>query len=194
MGEYTTAADDNLLGIGDKAQLNELEAKGVLRAEEYMLDLDDSVEISTGLILDIHRTAFGEIYEWAGKWRNKDLQVGAYIPPRHFDVPRLMAEFTYDLRYRLQNKVDKYKDTEALVRELAWAHHRMVHIHPFVNGNGRSARLITNLLAYMHGYQSVELYQRDGDGRKKYLQAVKLADTYDFSELEQMIREQLKPL
>ncbi|MFT2011461.1 Fic/DOC family protein [Pontibacter sp. 13R65] len=189
MGEYTTAADDNLLGIGDKAQLNEMEAKGVLRAEEYMLDLDFPVEITTSLILDIHRTAFGEIYEWAGKWRDKDLQVGSYIPPKHFNVPRLMAEFTYDLNYRLQNTDGN--DSEALVRELAWAHHRMVHIHPFVNGNGRSARLITNLMAYMHGYQSVELYQREGDGRKKYLQAVKLADTYDFSELEQIIRGQL---
>ncbi|TPE41071.1 Fic/DOC family protein [Pontibacter mangrovi] len=192
MGEYTTAADDNLLGISDKAQLNELEAKGVLRAEEFMLDLDFPVKISTSLILDIHRTAFGEIYEWAGKWRNKDLQVGFYTPPKFFDVPRLMSEFIYDLNYRLQNL--NSNDTNALVKELAWAHHRTVHIHPFVNGNGRSARLITDLLAYMHGYQSVELYQREGDGRKKYLQAVKLADTYDFSELEQMIRAQLKPL
>lgn len=192
MGEYTTAADDNLLGIGDKALLNELEAKGVLRAEEYMLDLDFPVEITTSLILDIHRTAFGEIYEWAGKWRYKDLQVGSYIPPKYFDVPRLMSEFIYGLNYRLQNLYSN--DTDALVRELAWAHHRMVHIHPFVNGNGRSARLITDLLAYMHGYQSVELYQREGDSRKKYLQAVKFADTYDFSELEQMIRGQLKPL
>jgi len=192
MGEYTTAADDNLLGIGDKTQLNELEAKGVLRAEEYMLDLDFPVEITTNLVLDIHKTTFGEIYEWAGKWRNKDLQVGSYIPPKYFDVPRLMSEFIYNLNYRLQNMVSN--DTEAIAGELAWAHHKMVHIHPFVNGNGRSARLITNLLAYMHGYQSVELYQREGDGRKKYLQAVKLADTYDFSELEQMIRGQLKPL
>lgn len=192
MGEYTAAADDNLLGIGDKAQLNELEAKGVLRAEEYMLDLDVPIEITTSLILNIHRTAFGEVYDWAGKWRNRDLQVGPYTPPRFFDVPRLMSEFCYDLKYRLQNL--KENDTDALVRELAWAHHRMVHIHPFVNGNGRSARLITDLLAYMHGYQSVELYQREGDGRKKYLQAVKLADTYDFLELEQMIREQLKAL
>lgn len=190
MGEYTTAADDNLLGIGDKAQLNELEAKGILRAEEFMLDLDFPVEITTSLILDIHRTAFGEIYEWAGKWRNRDLQVGSYTPPRFFNVPRLMSEFIHNLNFRLQ---DLY-GADALIRELAWAHHTMVHIHPFVNGNGRSARLITNLLAYMHGYQSVELYQREGDSRKKYLQAVKLADTYDFSELEQMIREQLKPL
>ncbi|WP_266206380.1 Fic/DOC family protein [Pontibacter kalidii] len=192
MGEYTTAADDNLLGIADKAQLNELEAKGVLRAEEYMLDLDFPVEITTSLILDIHRTAFGEVYEWAGKWRNKDLQVGSYTPPRFFDIPRLMSEFIYDLNYRLQNLDNN--NTNTLVRDLAWAHHKMVHIHPFVNGNGRSARLITDLLAYMHGYQSVELYQREGDGRKKYLQAVKLADTHDFSELEQMIRAQLKPL
>lgn len=190
MGEYTTAADDNLLNIGDKDQLNELEAKGVLRAEEFILDLDYPIDVSTSLLLEIHRVAFGEIYEWAGTWRKKDLQVGAHTPPKFYDIPRLMGEFIYELnRYFLPAK-----NEEELVRLLSWAHHKLVYIHPFINGNGRSSRLLTDLLAYMHGYQSVELYQRDGEGRKKYLQAVKLADTHDFSELEQMIREQLKPL
>lgn len=188
MGEYTTAADENLLGIADKGQLNELEAKGVLKAEELILDLDFPVEISTTLLLDLHKTAFGEIYEWAGVWRKKDLQVGSYVPPKFYDVPRLMGEFIYEMnKYWLP-----VKGEEDLVKLLAWAHHRMVHIHPFINGNGRSSRLLTDLLAYMHGYQSVQLYHRDGEGRKKYLQAIKLADTHDFSDLENMIREQLR--
>ncbi|PRY13727.1 Fic/DOC family protein [Pontibacter ummariensis] len=118
MGEHTTAADDDLLGIGDNAHLNELEAKGVLRAEEYMIDLDFPVEITTSLILDIHRTAFGGAYEWAGKWRNKDLQVGAYIPLSFFDVPRLMSEIVYHLNYRLRD----LSSTDALVRELVLGH------------------------------------------------------------------------
>ncbi|GAB3832963.1 hypothetical protein GCM10028895_51390 [Pontibacter rugosus] len=196
MGEYTTAADDNLLGIGDKARLNELEAKGVLKAEEFILDLDFPVEVSTSLLLEIHKIAFGEIYEWAGTWRKKDLQVGTYAPPKFYDVPRLMAEFIYEMnKYWLP-----VKGENELVRLLPWVHHRMVHIPPLVNGNGRSSRLLTNRLAYMCVDQRVQLYQRKGEGRKNsckplsFLQAVKLADTHDYAALENMIREQLRLL
>lgn len=75
-----------------------------------------------------------------------------------------MGEFNLDLNNRF---FLPEKDKAELVQLLAWACHKMVQIHPFVNGNGRSARLFTDLLAYMHGHQSVELYQRDGEGRKK---------------------------
>lgn len=68
-------------------------------------------------------------------------------------------------------------------------------IHPFTNGNGRTARLFTNLLAYGYGYQEVVLYQREpGQGRTEYLHAIRQADAYDLRPLQQLISAQLQPL
>lgn len=68
-------------------------------------------------------------------------------------------------------------------------------IHPFVNGNGRTARLFTNLLAYNHGYQDVVLYRREpGEGRTDYLRAIRQADGYDLTPLQALISAQLSPL
>jgi len=70
-----------------------------------------------------------------------------------------------------------------------------VAIHPYTNGNGRTARLFTNLLAYNYGYQDVVLYHREnGAGRTEYLQAIRQADAYDLAPLQALISAQLRPL
>ena len=78
---------------------------------------------------------------------------------------------------------------------LAYAHHRLVSIHPYTNGNGRTARLFTNLLAYDYGCQDVVLYHREhGAGRAEYLQAIRQADAHDLVPLQALISAQLRPL
>lgn len=77
---------------------------------------------------------------------------------------------------------------------LVYAHHRLVAIHPFTNGNGCMARLFTNLLAYNYGYQEVVMYQRQqGDARTRYLQAIRQANHYDLAPWLQLVSNQLRP-
>ena len=66
---YTPSIDDNLLGITDKATLNLYEASGVVKSEILLQSLEEDVDFSIDLILQVHRTTFGELYDWAGKWR-----------------------------------------------------------------------------------------------------------------------------
>ena len=84
--------------------------------------------------------------------------------------------------------------TEAEIAALlAYAHHGFVAIHPFTNGNGRTARLLTNFLAFRHGYQELALYQRAaGTDRETYLTAIKAGNSGDYRELEQLISAQLR--
>lgn len=190
MGDYTPPIDDNLLEISDRDQLNEEEAKGIIRAEEFLYEQDESVEISAGFVLELHKTAFGHLYEWAGQWRKSDFKVGSHIPPRFNDVPTLMYQFLDELSFRL----GKIKDIDDLVSVIAYAHHRMVYIHPFNNGNGRSARLLADLIALINGYDHIILYHREGEARKTYLKAIGAADQHDYSLLENIIKPQLRAL
>lgn len=193
MGHYTDAVEDNLLGLTTKQEINEAEAVGVIRAETWLTRLDYPLDITPSFILDLHRTAFAHLYEWAGKWRTSTPNVGSFLPPPPVKIPQLIYEFVDDLRFRM-TQIES-ANQEVLAELLAFAHHKLVFIHPFTNGNGRSSRLLTNALAYNYGYDEVVLYQREaGDSRKKYLQAIKLGDDYDLSELKQLILQQLTPL
>lgn len=63
------------------------------------------------------------------------------------------------------------------------------------NGNGRTARLLTNMIAKMNGYQNINLYVRDkGDARAKYKAALRAADQYDDTLLKGLIKEGLARL
>lgn len=189
MSDYTPPVEDNLLGISGKAKLNEEEAKGIIRAEQYILDLDADIEISVSLMLKIHEVAFSHLYNWAGKWRTINIIVGQHEPPLYSKVPNLMYQYADELNF----KISKIKEQKDLIKCLAYTHHKMVFIHPFNNGNGRTARLITDLIAKQQGYQNIKLYHREGEKRKEYLQAIRFADQYDYSLLEKKISEQITP-
>ncbi|WP_026462580.1 Fic/DOC family protein [Adhaeribacter aquaticus] len=191
MGEYTDAPEDNILNISDKQELNNQEAKGILRAEDYIFNLDLPLDINPFLIKDIHHAAFHHLYLWAGKFRTSTPTVGNFLPPPPSQIPGHMYQYTDEVNHRYNN----INNEDDLVRCLAYAHHRLVWIHPFTNGNGRTSRLFTDLLAYSKGYQGIQLYQRDAsEDKKKYLQAIRQADILDYSELENMIRTQLRAL
>ncbi|TRX50657.1 hypothetical protein FNH22_25385 [Fulvivirga sp. M361] len=190
MGQYTPPIDDNLLNISDRQKLNEEEARGVIKAEQFIYDLEEDVTISADLILKLHHIAFSHLYEWAGAWRRSDFQVGPHVPPGYNEVPLRMYQFVDELNF----KFGKVKSDKDLIHLLAYAHHRIVFIHPFNNGNGRTARLLTNLIALLKGYDQIILYHREGQERSIYLKAVRTADNYDYSLLEELIKSQLKKL
>jgi cell filamentation protein len=75
-------------------------------------------------------------------------------------MPQLSYEWADEVRYR-QQQLPAEPTPEHVAELLAYIHHRLVAIHPFTNGNGRAARLVTDLLAYNYGYQAVVLYQRE---------------------------------
>ncbi|MGI8950068.1 MAG: hypothetical protein ACR2FN_00640 [Chitinophagaceae bacterium] len=76
MGVFGPDRQDNKLSITNLNELNELEALGIIRAEDYILDLDINFVFDVRLILDVHTIAFGELYEWSGKWRTVDTNIG----------------------------------------------------------------------------------------------------------------------
>lgn len=185
---WTPFPDDNLLGLADKNLLNEYEVKGITKAELYVFGLDTEIEISTTLILEIHKTAFQELYDWAGKWRAVNVLVGQLTPPKPVQIVHLMYQFIDNLNY----KISISKTHEEIVETLIYTHYEFVKIHPFNNGNGRTGRILLNLVAMKFGYKPLELYKREGESRKVYIQSMQQADKGNFELLGSLIRQELE--
>ena len=89
-----------MLGLTDKAALNEQEALGVVRIKRCLREeFDYPGDLSVGLLQDLHRRAFGHLYDQAGHWRTQVPNVGAYLPPPANRVPQLLYEFVDELRH-----------------------------------------------------------------------------------------------
>ena len=69
-------------------------------------------------------------------------------------------------------------------------HAQFETIHPFLDGNGRTGRILMNIVAMKLGYKPLELYHREGDSRKIYIDAMKTADTGNFELLQRLISEE----
>lgn len=187
INDTTPEVNENLLGLTTPEEINEAEAKGVIEGEKYIINLEENIKISANLILQINKVAFGNLYAWAGKWRDKSVQVGTLLPPEPSQILNFIYQFTDELNY----KIDNSTTVDTQVNTLAYCHHKLVFIHPFNNTNGRTARLLTNLIAYKFGYADINLYFRTGEKRKTYIEAIRKGDSYDYSLLEELIRKEL---
>lgn len=74
-----------------------------------------------------------------GEWRKRDVRVGHHIPPPHEDLPRFMAHFD-----RAYGSPPLTKSRQ--IQTVGAVHHRLLWIHPFLDGNGRVARLMSHAL------------------------------------------------
>jgi cell filamentation protein len=189
-GTHTPGPIDNKLGITDPNHINEFEAEGLIRAELFTFDLDEDVEINAQLILEIHHIGFGKLYEWGGRWRNIDVKVGKIHPPEPSRIPMLMYQFLDNLDF----KVNSAKTFDDKVDAIAYAHHEYIKIHPFNNGNGRTGRLLMNLICLKFGYKPLTMYHKEGESRRIYIDALQAADHGDFSQLKGLIKEELELL
>jgi cell filamentation protein len=186
---WTPSPEENLLGITDKDLINAYEAKGIAKAELFVFELDSEEPISTSLLLQIHKIAFEQLYDWAGKWRTTHVLVGQLQPPPPNQVLQLMYQFLDNLSFKISISQNFQEHIDCLI----FAHYEFVRIHPFVNGNGRTGRVLMNLVALKLGYQPLELYQRGGKSRKIYIEAMKQADGGDYEALKNLITKELMP-
>ena len=99
-------------------------------------------------------------------------------PPTWTLVDPLMSDWIAE--------TDRLRDStnEPLPERLARLHNRFEQVHPFLDGNGRTGRLMLNLLLGRLGYPPAIVYKRDRD---KYLQGMRRADKGDFGPLGELI-------
>lgn len=117
--------------------------------------------------------------EGPGSFRRHDI-----APFREGMTPPVWPEVPAEVHTWLREVQTLLKPTRPIAEAVAHAHARFERIHPFLDGNGRVGRLVTNLLLVRLGYPPAIIYKRD---RKGYLAALSRADAGDDGLLGELI-------
>lgn len=173
--------------VKGKPLKDHLEAKDHHAALEYLYDLTDKNKrhtFSEMLIRNLHQIIVQETdKEWAGKYRNANVIIGGakHTPPDASQVPQKMRN--------LIGWLNSQKSKINIIELSALLHHKLVHIHPFFDGNGRTARLAMNLLLMQAGYPLVIILKND---RKKYYDVLDKADKGKYESLIKFIAQSIE--
>jgi len=169
--------------IATREQLDEWEADNILAGERWAAGAAKRREILDDAFLrELHRQMFERTWKWAGSYRASGKNIGI-APERIAEEVRKLLE---DTKAQLAGKVAPTDEIAARF------HHRLVSIHPFPNGNGRHARLLTDLLLAANGAEPFTWGRGDlehaGEARERYLAALRAADARDFAPLLAFVR------
>jgi Fic-DOC domain mobile mystery protein B len=164
-----------------RRELNEAEQANILEAEEWAFARTRNV-LDERFLTDLHKRMFGRVWRWAGTFRQSDKNIGV----DHFQIPIELRKLRDDSRYWIGHVT--YPPDEICTR----FHHRLVAIHPFPNGNGRHARLATDLLLVALGQPRFSWGRTNlvnpGETRQAYVAALRAADGKDIRPLLEFVR------
>lgn len=140
----------NLLGVTSAADMDEIETDALERATELLVQSYDATHRFTAQdIQNIHRTWLRGIYAWAGEYRQVNISKGGFPFAAAARIPALMTTFENGA---LRKHTPCLPGSHASVASvLAEVHVELVLIHPFREGNGRVARLLSTLMALQAG-------------------------------------------
>jgi Fic-DOC domain mobile mystery protein B len=166
--------------ISHHAELNRAEEENILSGTAWVRrrrGLGPVDLLNDEFAKALHKRMFGDVWSWAGKYRDSESNIGVLPHLISTEVPTLFN----DARYWVDHAT--YQPDELAVR----VHHRLVAIHPFPNGNGRHTRLMADLLVERLGRQPFSWgggsLAEVSELRTIYIAALKSADNHDIEPL-----------
>lgn len=166
-----------------------------LREHFEAVNHQDAIEYVEGLvakshflrasdIMDVHGLVLQRIEkEFAGRYRNAGVRISGanFVPPNALKVDALMEDLIHWVN-------DENNPLNIIIRASIF-HHRFVWIHPFFDGNGRTTRLLFNLLLMKAGFPPAIILKND---RKKYYDALNKANRGDYGKLLLLVIQALE--
>lgn len=160
------------LTISGKSMREHLEAINHVEAIAYIKQLTQrNFPLNERELLSVHNLILrGIIPEDAGRYRRVQVMIkgSAHMPPQPFIVAKEMEDYFFWF--------EENKNKMHPVILAAEMHERLVTIHPFIDGNGRTSRLIMNLILLQNGYVIANI-KGDYDSRMTYYQSLEKAQT-----------------
>lgn len=160
------------LTISGKSMREHLEVINHQEAIAYIKELvQKNSSINEREVLSIHNLILRGIHpEEAGRYRKVQVMIkgSTHMPPQPYMVAKEMEDFFI-----------WYESNKSILHPIVLAaeiHERLVTIHPFIDGNGRTSRLVMNLVLLQHGYIIANI-KGDYETRMKYYEALETAQT-----------------
>lgn len=180
----------NRRGIADLHELEVAEEECLAAAYEQLLsEVRVDTPMTAELLKHIHGAIFSPLYDWAGRWRTVQISKAGTIWPPPIYLDRSMMEFE-------QKVLSAYPATELVSDEVfcrAAGHIQgeFLAIHPFREGNARTIKLMSNLLAVQAG-RPLLVYDKSKVGAEAYVEAAKAAMAGDYGPMSDIIRSALE--
>jgi Fic-DOC domain mobile mystery protein B len=160
--------------ISTMGELNEYEALNILEARAWAFSsrtMTSTDPLEESYIRTLHSKMFDQVWKWAGTYRKHEASIGCDPTEIMQRIPQLFANTNYWLDHKT------FPIDECLIR----FHHQLVKIHPFANGNGRHARMITDAIAVKRGQAEFSWgaganLVAEGRARAAYLAALRALD------------------
>lgn len=164
----------NLLGIRSVRKMAVAESEALLATTEDLVRTTRGDQRFTSADLRaMHRAWLGEIYPWAGEYRQVNLSKGDLT----FAAARFIERLMVDLERGLMAELTPCREGESglQARALGTLHAELILIHPFREGNGRCARLLAMLMGLQAGLPPLSFRAFEGSGKHKYFRAIQAA-------------------
>ena len=202
---HSNAIEGNVLAVGETRQVveygltitgkplkDQAEARNLSHALDFLEDLarDAQTPITEIDVRQIHRLVLDGLTDEAGAYRSVPVAISGsdYSPPGPESVPGQMAEFASWLSQMSLPAESTFADVSALVAAAA-AHTWFVTVHPFIDGNGRVARLLMNLMLMRQGYPIAIITKED---RLRYYDALEISQTSDLTPFITLLTESIE--
>jgi cell filamentation protein len=180
----------NKPGITKLRELYVREEEGLAKAYgELLVEVRTDTVLGCALLRHIHQLIFGDIYEWAGRWRTVRIsKPGITWPPPDF-LENAMHEFERTVLQRYP--ASALSSDDAFCSAVAYIQGEFLAIHPFREGNARTIKLATNLLA-AQTERPLLRYDEGKEGGRRYIAAANAAIARDFGPMTEIISTALR--
>lgn len=169
--------------ITTQGELNEWEANNILKAEGWLFITSNQRNFLTiDFAKLLHKKMFDDTWRWAGIFRSTAKNIGVE-----------QSKITTELKNLFDNVAYQIDKNSYPIDEIAYRfHHKLVWIHPFPNGNGRHARIMTDILLLHADYPRFTWGKQklgaEDPTRKKYISALRDADKHNYDALASFVR------
>lgn len=166
------------------------EAENILKAVNLHLKRRKNPKnnwLTDEYIRKVHRDMFKSVWRWAGTYRKSELNIGVLVHSIREEIAKLRRDAAF---------WNTEKANMPVLERAIRIHHRLTWIHPFRNGNGRHARMISDIYLHAHNHSRPVWYETSlstpGEMRSQYLKAVREADLGNFKPLMDITSKNIK--
>jgi cell filamentation protein len=191
--EYVDAAQTVLVnkqGITDLKTLQVAEEEALARAYQTLLaEVRTDTLLTCDLLQHVHSVIFGDLYTWAGKWRTVWISKPGTTWPAPDFLDRNMGE--YERAVLRAYPAEMIRDDDRFCAAAAEIQGEFLVVHPFREGNARTIKLATDLLAAQTG-RPLLAYDHSEESAAEYVEAAKAAFHRHYEPLAGVIRRSLE--